>query len=189
MTPRQARALRLGLVAVLFGGLVLVGRLTGVTSKITLDRLREATVAAGGWGALLYVAIFSAGQLVHMPGLIFIAAGLLAYGKVWGALLAWVGALVSLSVTFVVVRAAGGHALSEVESPMLQRLLAQVDRHPLRTVFVLRVLFTTSPVVNYALALCRLRYRDYLLGSALALGPFVVLAALVLDRVLAWIGA
>ena len=134
------------------------------------------------------MAVFSAGQFLPSPVSSSSRRGSSRTARS-GALLAWVGALVSLTVTFVVARSVGGHALAEVESPRLQRLLAQVDRHPLRTVFILRVLFTTSPVVNYALALCRLRYRDYMLGSALALGPFVVLAALVLDRVLAWIGA
>jgi uncharacterized membrane protein YdjX (TVP38/TMEM64 family) len=183
-TPGRARALRLGLVAILFGALLLVGKLTGAAHELTPDRLRALVLGAGAWGALAYLVVFSLGQLAHLPGLLFIAVGVLAYGRVWGAGAGWIGALVSLSVTFVVVRAIGGSPLAGMDSPRIRKILARLETHPVLTVLVLRLLMTTTPALNYTLALSGIRYRHYLLGSAVGLVPIVVVTSLFLDRVL-----
>jgi uncharacterized membrane protein YdjX (TVP38/TMEM64 family) len=183
-TPGRARALRLGLVAILFGALLLVGKLTGAAHELTPDRLRALVLGAGAWGVLAYLVVFSLGQLAHLPGLLFIAAGVLAYGRLWGAGAGWIGALVSLSVTFVVVRAVGGSPLAGMEGPWVRKILARLETHPVLTVLVLRLLMTTTPALNYTLALSGIRYRHYLLGSAVGLVPIVVVTSLFLDRVL-----
>jgi uncharacterized membrane protein YdjX (TVP38/TMEM64 family) len=183
-TPGRARALRLGLVAILFGALLLVGKLTGAAHELTPDRLRALVLGAGAWGVLAYLVVFSLGQLAHLPGLLFIAAGVLAYGRLWGAGAGWIGALVSLSVTFVVVRAVGGSPLAGMEGPWVRKILARLETHPVLTVLVLRLLMTTTPALNYTLALSGIRYRHYLLGSAVGLVPIVVVTSLFLDHVL-----
>jgi uncharacterized membrane protein YdjX (TVP38/TMEM64 family) len=117
-----------------------------------------------------------------VPGLVFVAAGVLAYGPRVGGLVSYGAALVSISVSFGVVRALGGRALGDT------RVMQKLDLRPVRTIAALRLFLVLSPPLNYALALSRVRFRDYLLGSALGLAPPTALAAIFFDRVLAWLG-
>lgn len=54
------------------------------------------------------------------------------------------------------------------------------------TVVVLRLLLFMTPAVNYALALTPLRFRDFLLGSAIGLIPGVILFASGAAAIFGW---
>ncbi len=146
-----------------------------------VDAIRDLVQGAGVWGALLYVAVFAAGEFLHVPGLVFVAAGILVYGKVTGFIVVLVGAVTSVCFSFLVVRRIGGTPLKKARNPWLKRMLAGLERHPLRTVFVLRSLLWMAPPLNYALALTPVRFSHYALGSALGLILPVAGATLLID--------
>ena len=60
-------------------------------------------------------------------------------------------------------------------------MLARLDERPVTTVIVLRTLLWLAPPLNYALALSSIRFRHYLIGSALGLLLPVAGAALFFD--------
>ena len=80
-----------------------------------------------------------------------------------------IASVVSVSFSFFVVRAIAGKPLSQIERPFFKKILARLDRQPIRVVLVLRLLLFLSPKLNYALALTNVRFRDYLIGSALGI--------------------
>jgi uncharacterized membrane protein YdjX (TVP38/TMEM64 family) len=175
---------RLGALAVLIIGLVVLGKVNGITASLSTERIRTAVQAAGWWGAVLFVALFCVGELVHVPGWVFMAAGTIAYGFLGGFLLGTVGALCSCSMSFFIVRAVGGRPLGAIRWRWARKLLAQLESHPLRTVIVLRLVFWVGPQLNYALALSNVRFRDYLVGSAVGLVLPLAGMALFFDRIL-----
>jgi uncharacterized membrane protein YdjX (TVP38/TMEM64 family) len=109
------------------------------------------------------------GELIHVPGMVFVGAGILAYGRVLGFGVSLAAALCSVGVSFVVVRAVGGKALAELERPFVKRMMEKLEQRPITTVVVLRSIFWLAPALNYALALSSIRLRDYLIGSAFGL--------------------
>ena len=155
------------LLVALFLGLLAVGKFTGLTDQLDAERIRQEVAAAGALGGLLFVAIFAVGELLHVPGMVFVAAAALAYGPYQGFAWALFGALVSVSLSFVVVRGVGGQALAKLEKAWIQKILAHLDRRPVLTVAALRTVLWLAPGLNYALAMTRIRFRDYLLGSSL----------------------
>jgi uncharacterized membrane protein YdjX (TVP38/TMEM64 family) len=189
MSPRRATLLRLALLAALLAGALVAAEATGLRARLTLANVRALAAGAGAWGAALFVAVFCIGEFVQVPGMLFVSASIVVWGRVWGTALAWVAAVTSVAFTFMIVRAVGGRALAAVERPLVKRLLDGIEAHPVRTVFVLRVLFQVSPPLNYGFALTPIRFRDYLVGSAIGLAVPVLAAALFLDRLLAHLGA
>ncbi len=161
--------LRLGALLVLAVTLVVVAKTTGVASLLTVDKLRELATAAGATGALLFLGAFAAGNLLHVPGMPFVFAGVIAWGAGTGSALALGGAVLAVTLTFVVVRVIGGQPLAAVERPLLRKLLGTLERRPITTIVALRALFQTSPPLNYALAMSPVRFRDYLIGSIVGL--------------------
>jgi uncharacterized membrane protein YdjX (TVP38/TMEM64 family) len=148
----------------------LVARATGLLERVdSVEEVRALTVAAGPWGQVAFIAGFALGELVHVPGFLFVAAAALAYGKAAGFALSFIGAVLSVSLSFAVVRRLGGTALADLDRPWIRRVLGHLDRRPVRTVVALRLVLWLAPGLNYALALTRVRFRDYLVGSALGL--------------------
>jgi len=180
----RVRWWRLVLLAVLVVGLFLVARVTGLNEYLSTERIRAVTAAAGFWGPIAFVLIFCVGELVHVPGAVFVAAAVVAYGRAGGGALAFVGALVAVSVSFVVVRTIGGKPLAAIRFSLARRILSELDGHPVRTIFLLRLLLWMAPQLNYALALSSVRFRSYLLGTALGLLAPITGLVLLSDRLL-----
>lgn len=179
---------RLVLLSSLLIGLYLVGKYTGLSDSFSIDRVRALVARSEPFGYVAFVGAFAAGELIHVPGIVFVTAGVLVFGRSAGFVAGLGGGLVSVSTTFFVVRAIGGQALTAVERPFMKRLLAHLDAHPVRTVFLLRLVFWLAPPVNYALALSSIRFRQYFLGSLLGLVVPIALIALFVERFLKWFG-
>jgi uncharacterized membrane protein YdjX (TVP38/TMEM64 family) len=148
--------------------LVGLGRWAGV-ADLNLELVNGYVRAAGAWGWLLYLALFAGGVLLHIPGMVFVVAGIVAYGQVLGFVLAFTGSVGAVISSFVVVRMVGGQPLGGVQNPWLQRMLSHLHDRPIRTVCLLRLVMWLAPPLNYALAMTNLTFRDYLIGSVAGL--------------------
>jgi uncharacterized membrane protein YdjX (TVP38/TMEM64 family) len=179
---------RLGALVAVTLLLMWIGHVTGLTEQLTRERIQATMSELGALGFLAFVAAFAIGELVHVPGVVFVVAAMFAYGPGMGSVAGLVGATVSVTVTFFVVRLVGGQPLGDVERPFLRRMLAQLDRRPVTTIIVLRLLFQMLPALNYGLAMSKVRYRDYVVGSALGLVPVVLVMALAFEPIVAFFG-
>jgi len=157
---------------------------TGVTGRFTSESIRGLLAGKGLWGVVAFTVLFSAGQLLRVPGTVFVAAAVAIYGRSFGILVALLGALVSATVSFAVVRAFAGQALADVQRPLVRRLLSKIDSRPVMTVALLRLIFQTAPPLNYALPMTAVRWRDHLAGSVLGLPVPLAVMALFFDWVL-----
>lgn len=184
---KRSRRWRLVALALAIVATVVLARATGVHESLTLEGVRAKVTAAGAWGAVGFLALFVVGELLHVPGLVFIGAALTVWGPVQGGLLGALGALLSLVTSFVVVRAIGGTALEDVRSGFVRRVLDGLERRPIATVALARAVLILSPPVTYALALSGIRFRDYFIGSALGLIPPLTLVIVLFDRVSPWL--
>jgi uncharacterized membrane protein YdjX (TVP38/TMEM64 family) len=161
--------MRLILAFVLIVSLIAAGKITGAHQYFTPDKVQDLVRDAGIWGYVLFIIIFSIGELLHIFGLIFVAAGVYAFGQAAGLVLGIVGGTVAVCVSFLVMRTVGGRAFAQLDKPWVVKMLHRLDSHPIRTVIVLRLFFIMYPSLNYLLALTSIRFRDYLIGSAIGL--------------------
>lgn len=165
----RARLWRLVILAVVLIALVVVRYGTSFGASVSTTRIRGLVQAAGFAGVAIYLVIFAIGELLHVPGLVFVAAAVMSWGHLGGGVIAYAGALVSVTLSFFVVRGIGGQALAELKWRWVQKVMARLDERPILTVALLRLTLWIAPALNYALALSRIRYRDYLIGSAIGL--------------------
>ncbi|MBT8470644.1 MAG: hypothetical protein HKN10_02015, partial [Myxococcales bacterium] len=63
---------RLALLAAFLIGVYSIGRATGFTDQLTVDGIRESMRAAGVAGFAVFVAVFCVGQLLYIPGFVFV---------------------------------------------------------------------------------------------------------------------
>jgi uncharacterized membrane protein YdjX (TVP38/TMEM64 family) len=162
-------------------------RLSGLDSQFSAQFLHERFEAHKLEGLLLFTGLFALGNLVQIPGWIFLASAVAALGPFWGGMATYVAACVTCSSTFWIIRAVGADALREFKGRWSARLFAQLDAHPLRSVVALRLLFQTIPALNYALALSGVRFRHYLLGTLLGLPLPILLYTLFFGTLANWL--
>jgi uncharacterized membrane protein YdjX (TVP38/TMEM64 family) len=173
----RSRVIRLALLGAIVAALLIVRYTTSFGASLSTARVRELVQQAGVAGVGIFLVAFAVGELLHVPGLVFVGAAVLAWGRAGGGAIAYLGALVSVSVSFAVVRGVGGQPLGELKQAWVKKVLAQLERRPIRTVALLRLVLWMAPAVNYALALSPVRYRDYAIGSAVGLAIPVAAAA------------
>ncbi|MHB1187671.1 TVP38/TMEM64 family protein [Thiobacillus sp.] len=155
--------------------LLAIFELSGLRSHFNLAYLHQQLVDNPITGLIVFILIFALGNLVQIPGWIFLAAAVLALGRTWGGMATYVAAIMSCTVTFFSIRFIGGDALRGLNGRLATRLLGQLDAHPVKSVVLLRMLFQTVPALNYALAMSGVRFRDYLVGTLLGL-PLPIVA-------------
>lgn len=169
--------LRLVFLAALVAVLLVLRYETHLGASLSTAHLRDLVQRAGAAGVAVFVVAFACGELLHVPGIVFVAAAVLAWGRLAGGAVAYLGALVAVSLVFVIVRAVGGQPLGELKQPRLRAIMARLEERPIRTVALLRLVLWLAPALTYALALSRIRYRHYVAGSALGLALPVAAAA------------
>jgi uncharacterized membrane protein YdjX (TVP38/TMEM64 family) len=157
--------------------------LSGLRSHFNLDFLRHQIVAHQLTGLALFVLLFSLGNLIQIPGWIFLAAAVLALGRTGGGLVTYVAASISCALTFLFIRLVGGDALRQLENKTVARILQHLDERPILSVLLARVLFQTAPPLNYALALSGLRFREYMIGTLAGLPLPIFLYCVFFDYV------
>ena len=159
------------LIAVAVFLLLLFGlfEFSGIRDHFTLGFLQRVIREHQASGLLIFVLAFALGNLVQIPGWIFLAAAVLTLGEWWGGVITYVAACISCILTFFTIRLVGGNALRKLDSALAARLLSRLDADPVKNILLLRILFQTVPALNYALAMSGVRFRDYLVGTLLGL--------------------
>jgi uncharacterized membrane protein YdjX (TVP38/TMEM64 family) len=182
----KQKIIRIALLVTLIGGLFAIGRFTPVRDYMDREKLQTLIQSAGIWGALLFVAAFALGTVMQVPGLLFVSLAVVVYGRYTGVAVAWIGAVVAVTLSFTLVRAVGGRALGEIKKPWVRKVLGMLDEKPTFTVMLLRMVLLVNPPVTYALALSNIRFRDFVVGSTLGLVPPLILVVFALDTALGW---
>jgi uncharacterized membrane protein YdjX (TVP38/TMEM64 family) len=172
-----------------FVAVLLLGfRLSGLGEHFELATLQRSIAGHPLGGVLFFVVLFSLGNLLLIPGWVFLASAVYAFGAPLGGLATYAAASVSCVVTFFVIRLLGGDALRRLQSPLALRIFRRLDAAPLRSVVALRMLFQTLPALNGALALSGIRFRHYLFGTLLGLPLPIAIYVLFFDQLVMWLG-
>ncbi|HEX4509585.1 MAG TPA: VTT domain-containing protein [Burkholderiaceae bacterium] len=177
----MTRLARLGAVLAFLVLVAVLVQVTGLREHLDLAFVRAQFQGHVVQGLFLFALLFSLGNLIQVPGWIFLGAAVLALGRAWGGVAALAAAIVSACVSFALLRLLGGDSLRELPGRWAARIFAQLDAHPVRSVALLRLVLGTAPPLNVALALSGVRFRHYLLGTLIGLPLPIAAYALFFD--------
>jgi len=128
----------------------------------------------GAWAAVVFIALYCAATVLWIPGSVLTLAAGAAFGLVAGTVYALIGATTGASLAFLVARyLARSHIERRLVSyPKLRAIDTAVEHQGRKVVLLLRLspLFPFN-ALNYALGLTAVRFRDFLLGSAVGMVP------------------
>ncbi|HEY1836023.1 MAG TPA: VTT domain-containing protein [Rhizomicrobium sp.] len=132
--------------------------------------IRDA-IASNPFAPALFIGLQIAASLLWVPRTVMgIAAGLI-FGLAWGFIWAMVGAVAGASAGFAFARLLGADGVLDT-SPRIGRLVQRAETGGSRAVAILRLIpGLPHSLVNTLLALTRVPWRSYLLGSLLGMMP------------------
>jgi uncharacterized membrane protein YdjX (TVP38/TMEM64 family) len=174
---------KLLLVGVFLACLVLIIHALGLRSSFSLSYLRTVLAMNQVKGIFLFVLLFSVGNLIQVPGWIFLAASVLVLGRLNGAIVTYTAAIVSCAITFISVRWVGQNAIENLQGKWSEKLIGTLNRNPIRNTIYLRLVFQTLAALNYTLALTSIKFKDYILGTILGLPIPIALYCIFFDYI------
>lgn len=87
-------------VALAFGSQLALCELTGLRSRFTLEFIQHELPMHQLGGIPVFTPLFSLGNLIRIPGWLFLAAAVLTLGKISGETATYIAATISCCITF-----------------------------------------------------------------------------------------
>ncbi len=146
------------------------------------------SLAGSPWRVPLVLVIFVAASVVAVPILALIGATVVTLGPVLGFVTSAIGTLLAASATFGVGRLIGRKPLKRWLGAKLDALEQRVSKRGVIAIALIRkVPIAPFTFVNMLIGALGIRYRDFILGTALGMLPGIAAFAFVSDRAVdAW---
>ncbi len=177
----KTNLIRLGSTVVFAIILAVVIELMGLRENFSLEYLKATIEANPFVGVAIFIGMFAIGNLIQIPGWIFMAAALLTLGKVAGGLVTYTAAVLSCLVTYLIIGYIGKDSLRSINNKYAKKLLGRLDSKPLQSVILLRAFFGTAPVLNYAMALSGVTFNNHIKGTLIGLAIPIFLHTLLFE--------
>lgn len=175
---RRAAWVRIALVAGGSAALALAWAVTPLGAWLTPERVASWVTAlrASPFAPLVVMVGFVLATMIMVPVNLMILGTGLAFGPALGIPYAMLGVLASASAQFAVGRALGRRAVQRAAGERVERAVRALERSGILAVAVARVV-PVAPfgLVNMAAGASSLRFRTFLLGTAVGNGASVLL--------------
>jgi uncharacterized membrane protein YdjX (TVP38/TMEM64 family) len=159
---------------------VLVALVTAAVLVVDLppvDRIREQVTTTGANGTAGFVLGYALLTLGPAPRAALSAAAGLLFGWAAGASIVWVASMLGAVAGFWLARRLGRNAVERLAGHRLSRADDWLTRRGILAVIGGRLLpLVPFTVINYAAGLSGLRFRDFVLGTAVGIIPGTAIA-------------
>ncbi|MEC7949375.1 MAG: VTT domain-containing protein [Myxococcota bacterium] len=161
---------------------------TGTLSGVTLRSVQHEVSQAGPWGPLAYIGCFTLLQPLGVSAHLFLVVAGLAWPLPIALPVGYCGMMGAALTAFGLARWMGRDEVQRRLPRWLDRWDARLEQGGLRTVILIRLLFFTTFAVQLMLAVSKVRFRDYILGTAIGNLPVMVAVIVFSERVARWMG-
>jgi len=153
-------------------------RYTEAGAYLTKERIHAVVGGFGLLAPLAHVVVYTVGSTVLVPATVFTLMGAVMFGKLLGGIYNLVGATGGAALSFLLARSLGRDLAARLATGRFQDLDARAGTHGFMLICYLRLAYLPFAPVNYAAGLTRIRFLDYLFGSALGMLPsmFIITA-------------
>ncbi len=149
--------------------IIAITEMEGFRSYFSINSVKGLFLENKFIGIILFCLVFSIGNLLYVPGWIFLVGSVFSLGKEWGGLVTYLAAMFSAIVSFYCLHYFGRDALRNFDNKLANRIFSNLDKNPISSIALLRLIFQTAPPLNYALAMSDIRFRNYLFGTLIGL--------------------
>ena len=157
-------------------------RYTEAGAYLSKERIQALVGRFGLLAPLAHVVVYAVGSTALVPATVFTLMGAVMFGKFLGGIYNLVGATAGAALSFLLARSLGRDFAARLATGRLQDLDARAGEHGFMLICYLRLAYLPFAPLNYAVGLTRIRFPDYLLGSALGMLPGIFLITAFVDE-------
>jgi phospholipase D1/2 len=137
---------------------------------------------------LLVLGIFVAGGLVSFPLTVLVIVCVLVFGPWHGFLYSLISAIVSATITYALGHWLGHNTVRRFAGKKINELNRRLARRGLLTIIIVRIVpVAPFTVINMVAGASHIRFRDFIVGTAVGLLPAMVGISLFTDQLAATI--
>ncbi len=131
--------------------------------------------AAGIWAPIVYLMLYVIATLLVLPSTALNLTGGAIFGPVGGVVWTSLGAIIAAAIAFAVARTVGRKAIARRLAGRWQAMDTEIRQGAVFYMFAVRLVpILPYGLVNFAAGLTSIRFRDYLLGTAIGTVPSVL---------------
>ncbi len=156
-------------------GAIYVVRFTPVKTYLTAEALGRFLDTAGFWAPLVFVAVYTLGVCLFVPGTLLTGLGAAIFGAYWGFVYVWFGAMLGAGAAFFIGRTLGREFAASLIGDKLKKYDEAIERNGFATVLYLRLVYFPFTPMNFGMGLTGVRFWDYFSGTGLGIivGTFI----------------
>ena len=150
-------------------------RYTPVKDYLTVEELGRFLDDAGIWAPLVFIAIYTAGVCLFLPGTLLTGLGAAIFGAYWGFVYVWIGAMLGAGAAFWIGRTLGREFAASLIGNRLKKYDDAIARNGFAAVLYLRLVYFPFTPMNFGMGLTRVNFSDYMFGTGLGImvGTFI----------------
>ena len=172
-------ALAIGIVGWLYA--------SGAYEAFDPDSARRWLRDAGAWGGLFFVVAYSCLQPLGVRSILFLLSAPMIWDPFTAFFLSWAGTMGASIAAFGFARFVAREWVQRRLPRGIRRLDDRLVTQGLRTVLLLRLIFYTTPTLQYGLGVSRVAFGPFLLGTVLGVAPLTALVTLLGARMSSWL--
>jgi len=157
-------------------------RYTGAGGHLSKGGIQALVRRFGLLAPVAHVAVYAVGTTALEPATVFTLIGAVVFGKFLGTIYNLIGATGGAALSFLAARHLGRDFAVRLLRGRVRGLDAKAERHGFILISYLRLAYVPFAPLNYAAGLTRIRFRDYLGGSALGMFPGILIFTCFLDE-------
>ena len=151
---------------------------SGVHQAVDAEAVQTWIRGAGAWGGLAFVGLYALLQPLGVRSVFFLLGAPLIWAPVHAVLWSWIGAVVASVIAFGFARFVARDWAQGRAPERVRKLDDRLEQDGFRVVTLLRLVFYTTPALQFALGISRVRFRPFLLGTIVGVLPFTLLMTL-----------
>ena len=159
-------------------------RYTGAIGPVSKPGIQSLLDRYGFLAPAMHIGLFAVGTTVLIPATVFILIGAVVFGKFLGTFYNLIGGTFGAALSFLVARHLGRDFVARLLRGRLRRLDAKSEEHGFVLICYLRLAYFPYAPLNYAAGLTRIRFLDYVWGTAVGMFPAVLIFTYFLDELM-----
>ncbi|MDY0042838.1 MAG: VTT domain-containing protein, partial [Desulforhabdus sp.] len=179
--------LKIGIIALILIGMAAAWRWTPLAELIDIRKLTTAVQGLRGSYLLplLTVGVYMVASFLMVPVSLLIGMTAILFPSIWGVIYALTGCLLSSAAHYLVGSKLGKNTVRKLAGPKLNRLSKKLSKDGWLAIMLIRNLpVAPFALVNMIAGASHIKFKDFLLGTALGMAPGIVAIVLFADRLL-----
>lgn len=149
-----------------------------------IEQIKEFVLGFGPWAFWVYVFLYVLNTVSLIPPIFFMTlAGGAIFGPLVGSLAIFLGCILGTTATFFISRLFGRRFVEKIVKGKAKDFEEKLNKQGFLTILIFRlVAFPPWEVVNYGSGLTKIKYRDFILATAIGIIPAIVIQVYLADR-------